>query len=394
MGPAALVDNLQQQHQQAQIPVAGPSTGITRPEAATTSERAEIFVSSSKRGARIYELRATGGDVGTSTGTAVFATPTPVTAADISTSLYLEFGKQKNKPNRTNILALTPNSSTLLAAPVGASPAPRLAKGPRGRKPRSSSRVRNSILGNSSYVAGGAPPIGIQSPAGRLGERKSRGNETDTDGNNTTDGSISFSPTKLKLGALSSKVDSSEIGEVGFTSIESIDVEEDEDEETSDEDGEDDEVEWGLVDRIRLWRHDAMAQHLYETAIFWGDKVLNDASDAFWLAQAHFHAGEYVRAERLLTRPFSVIPTWGVSNGDEADTDEGTGPPTSSVDLGLGIGSSNGQQFITPFHPQRPPPTGINGASTGPFLLKGKNRDPVADDPFLASTGGPAFRFK
>jgi anaphase-promoting complex subunit 6 len=31
---------------------------------------------------------------------------------------------------------------------------------------------------------------------------------------------------------------------------------------------------WGSVDRFRLWRHDAMMQHLYESAIFWGDKVL------------------------------------------------------------------------------------------------------------------------
>lgn len=29
-----------------------------------------------------------------------------------------------------------------------------------------------------------------------------------------------------------------------------------------------------LVDRFRLWRQDAIMQHLYETAIFWGDKVL------------------------------------------------------------------------------------------------------------------------
>lgn len=28
-----------------------------------------------------------------------------------------------------------------------------------------------------------------------------------------------------------------------------------------------------IVDRFRLWRHDAMMQHLYQTAIFWGDKV-------------------------------------------------------------------------------------------------------------------------
>ena len=32
---------------------------------------------------------------------------------------------------------------------------------------------------------------------------------------------------------------------------------------------------WGMIDRMRLWRHDAMMQHLYETAAFWGDKVLS-----------------------------------------------------------------------------------------------------------------------
>lgn len=43
--------------------------------------------------------------------------------------------------------------------------------------------------------------------------------------------------------------------------------------------------EWGMVDRMRLWRHDALMQHLYETAAFWGDMVVSwtstcyDASD-------------------------------------------------------------------------------------------------------------------
>lgn len=65
---------------------------------------------------------------------------------------------------------------------------------------------------------------------------------------------------------------------IGLESIESIDIKEDEsaeftDEEDEDEDEEDE--EWGLVDRMRLWRHDAMTQHLYETAVFWGDKVMN-----------------------------------------------------------------------------------------------------------------------
>lgn len=33
--------------------------------------------------------------------------------------------------------------------------------------------------------------------------------------------------------------------------------------------------DWTIVDRMRLWRHDAIMQHLYETAAFWGDKVLS-----------------------------------------------------------------------------------------------------------------------
>ncbi|KAM6504448.1 cell division control protein 16 [Amanita muscaria] len=69
--------------------------------------------------------------------------------------------------------------------------------------------------------------------------------------------------------------------------------------------------QWGPVDRMRLWRHDAMMQHLYETAAFWGDKVLswtNDPNDAFWLAQTYFLMHQYSRAEQLLTRPFPTCP--------------------------------------------------------------------------------------
>ncbi|KAG6915872.1 hypothetical protein DXG01_009480 [Tephrocybe rancida] len=80
----------------------------------------------------------------------------------------------------------------------------------------------------------------------------------------------------------------------------------------SDDDGDDDEeYEWGMVDRMRLWRHDALMQHLYETAAFWGDKIVswtNDPNDAFWLAQTYFMTHQYSRAERLLTRPFSTTP--------------------------------------------------------------------------------------
>lgn len=42
--------------------------------------------------------------------------------------------------------------------------------------------------------------------------------------------------------------------------------------EQDDEGGEGDEEE-GMVDRMRCWRNDAMTQHLYGTAQFWGAKV-------------------------------------------------------------------------------------------------------------------------
>ena len=42
-----------------------------------------------------------------------------------------------------------------------------------------------------------------------------------------------------------------------------------------DSDDHSDEEGWSNVDRMRLWRHDAMMQHLHESAIFWGDKILS-----------------------------------------------------------------------------------------------------------------------
>jgi anaphase-promoting complex subunit 6 len=48
------------------------------------------------------------------------------------------------------------------------------------------------------------------------------------------------------------------------------------------QDSEDDEseYEWGMIDRMRLWRHDALMQHLYETAAFWGDKIVSWTSES------------------------------------------------------------------------------------------------------------------
>ena len=72
-------------------------------------------------------------------------------------------------------------------------------------------------------------------------------------------------------------------GALGFSVQESEteDFQDDEDEEGDDDDDDDD--DWGIVDRMRLWRHDAMTQHLYETAVFWGDKILTWTSALFVL---------------------------------------------------------------------------------------------------------------
>ena len=40
-------------------------------------------------------------------------------------------------------------------------------------------------------------------------------------------------------------------------------------------------TELGIVERMRSWRQDAMWQHLYETAAFWGDKIFSWTSEYF-----------------------------------------------------------------------------------------------------------------
>ncbi|KAF9580813.1 anaphase promoting complex subunit cdc16 [Lunasporangiospora selenospora] len=58
-----------------------------------------------------------------------------------------------------------------------------------------------------------------------------------------------------------------------------------------------------MVDRLRIWRTDAIQQQNYSNAAYWGDKILSftgDANDAFWLAQVYSLNGEYERAIDLL----------------------------------------------------------------------------------------------
>ncbi|GMF05865.1 unnamed protein product [Ambrosiozyma monospora] len=78
--------------------------------------------------------------------------------------------------------------------------------------------------------------------------------------------------------------------------------------EGNDNENEDDEGDMPMsqADKLRLWRHDALLQHHYNTAIYIGDKVLsltNDPNDAFWLAQVHYSNGNYQIARNLLAGP-------------------------------------------------------------------------------------------
>ncbi|WVQ81923.1 hypothetical protein IAT38_004050 [Cryptococcus sp. DSM 104549] len=112
--------------------------------------------------------------------------------------------------------------------------------------------------------------------------------------------------------------------------------------------GEEDEEEdrtWGMVDSMRLWRHDAIMQHLYETAAFWGDKILSwtaDSNDAFWLAQTHFLTGHYLRAEKLLTDPLPPPPRRPLPPRAGSTRDKGKGRSEEEDDLMNGQSNGHG----------------------------------------------------
>src|SRR5258706_12858647 len=139
------------------------------------------------------------------------------------------------------MLGITQNSSTLPVSPAGSSPG--------------ASRVLRKI---SSLKFGG---VFADSPKKKVGH-------------------VSFG-SDMVFGDRSG-------GALGFS------VQEGETEDFEDDDndeGEDDDDDWGIVDRMRLWRHDAMTQHLYETAIFWGDKILTWTSALFdqvtWISNSN-----------------------------------------------------------------------------------------------------------
>lgn len=84
----------------------------------------------------------------------------------------------------------------------------------------------------------------------------------------------------------------------------------------------DDDEPSSTLTRLRRWRQDAMQQHLYDTAIFWGSKVLTlettaaAFNDAYHLAQCYFYTHQYARAEQLLTSPLRT----GASRNQSAFT--------------------------------------------------------------------------
>ncbi|CDO94550.1 unnamed protein product [Kluyveromyces dobzhanskii CBS 2104] len=61
--------------------------------------------------------------------------------------------------------------------------------------------------------------------------------------------------------------------------------------------------ELSSVEKLRLWRHDALMQHHYKTAEHIGDIIYSmtkDPNDAFWLAQVYYNQGSYIRAVELI----------------------------------------------------------------------------------------------
>ncbi|CAO1630624.1 unnamed protein product [Parajaminaea phylloscopi] len=94
-----------------------------------------------------------------------------------------------------------------------------------------------------------------------------------------------------------------------------------------------------LLSKLRLWRQDAMEHHLFDTAIFWGEKILwlehdegQRPNDAYFLAKAYFLTHQYSRAQHLLTTPLPLITSANASSSNSPgplSSSLETGPPTA-----------------------------------------------------------------
>ncbi|KAK0551568.1 anaphase-promoting complex subunit Cut9 [Tilletia horrida] len=118
----------------------------------------------------------------------------------------------------------------------------------------------------------------------------------------------------------------------------------------------------GLLQRMRMWRTDAMHHHLYDSAIFWGDKILSLEeselawNDAYWLAQAYFITHQYARAEALLVKPLRSAHT-------RRAAEERTDSLGLSMTDPLGIGTSSSRMAnlsINDYKKQQPVPRAVD----------------------------------
>lgn len=115
---------------------------------------------------------------------------------------------------------------------------------------------------------------------------------------------------------------------------------------------------WTLTDRMRIWRNDALNQHLYTTAIFWGSKVFTktrDPNDGFWLAQSYFAGGMFSRAERVLTS------SWDMESEENMPQQAHT--QAGAKQHSTGIGHVDQTQHTHPRQPLQPSSSGSEHAT-------------------------------
>ena len=79
----------------------------------------------------------------------------------------------------------------------------------------------------------------------------------------------------------------------------------------ADDEREEEGHEWGVVDRMRLWRHDALMQHLYDSAAFWGDKIVSWTSEwyALQLLTAYLQLARRRPKRRVLVGADTLLET-------------------------------------------------------------------------------------
>lgn len=93
----------------------------------------------------------------------------------------------------------------------------------------------------------------------------------------------------------------------------------------------------------------------------------DDKNDAFWLAQVYFMTHQYSRAERLLTRPFSI----------SFESEDATEPLTNGHAL----------PHTTPFAAFPGPSLPGGSSGQGGFLDKGKGKETFTSAPSTGSRG-------